>query len=121
MITGVNMGRVALIVSCVVVAALGVWFAIASWEDANKLAAVASALGTVAAVGVSVWAALRTPQPRESLTVSDTGHATADGGGRAVTGLSGQANRVDGPVRVERTGKADASGGGDAVSGAELD
>jgi hypothetical protein len=95
--------------------------AVARWEDANKVASVASALGAVAAVGVAVWAALRTQPPCKSLTVSDTGVATADSGGQAVSGVSGKANRVDGPIRVTRTGDATASGSGDAVTGAQLD
>ncbi len=116
-----NIGRVVLIVSGVVVAALGIWFAVARWDDANKVAAVVSALGAVAAVGVSVWAALRAPRSRTSLVVSDTGQAIAGSGGQAVTGVSGRADRVDGSIRVERTGVAKASGGGDAVTGVQLD
>ncbi|CAM3959184.1 hypothetical protein KIPE111705_33505 [Kibdelosporangium persicum] len=114
---GVNAGRIVLIVSCLLVAGLGVWFAVVRWEDANKIATAASALGAVAAVGVAVWAALRTPPARKSVKVSNTGDATADSGGRAITGVVGNA----GHVRVTRTGDAKASGGGDAVSGAQLD
>lgn len=116
-----HIGRVVLIVSAVVVAALGGWFAVARWDDANKVAAILSALGAVAAVGVTVWAALRVPPSRKSLVVSDTGRAVAGSGGRAITGISGAPDGVDGPVRVERTGDADATGGGDAVTGVHQD
>jgi hypothetical protein len=116
-----NTGRIAVIASCLLMAAMGVWFAVARWDNANKVATMASALGAVAAVGVAVWAALRTPPSRTSLTVSDTGRATADSGGKAITGFSGKANRIDGQVRVERTGDAKASGGGDAITGTQLD
>ena len=105
----------ALVVTCVVVAGLGVWFAIARWEDANRVATVASALGALAAVGVAVWAAVR--GSGKTLTVSDTGRATAEHG-KAITGVSGHA---DGPIRVERTGDAKATGGGDAITGAHRD
>src|SRR6266540_1214531 len=108
-------GRVALVITCVFVAALGVWFAIARWDDANKVATAASALGAVAAVGVAVWAAVRAPQAKNSVVVSETGRARADSGGKAITGFSGKADGVGGVVRVERTGDAGAFGGGDAV------
>lgn len=116
-----NAGRVVLIISCVVVAGLGVWFVVARWDQANKVATAVSALAALAAVGVAVWAGLRPAPSRRSLMVSDTGRATAQDGGRAITGVSGKANRVDGRVRVERTGDAKASGGGDAITGAQLD
>lgn len=116
-----NVGRVTLVASCLVVAGLGMWFVVARWDQANKVATAVSALGALAAVGVAIWSALRPAQPQRSLTVTDTGRATAEDGGRAVTGMSGRASRVDGPLRVERTGDAKASGGGDAVTGAQLD
>ena len=83
-----------LIASGVVVAALGGWFAVARWDDANKVAAVLSALGAVAAIGVTVWAALRTPPSGSSLVVSDTGRAVAGPGGRAITGIPRHAGRA---------------------------
>ena len=113
-----NTGRVALLVTSVVVAGLGAWFVIARWDDANRIATVASALGAVAAVGVAVWAAVRTPTAKKTVAVSRTGKATA-ASGKAITGVSGGGS-VD-SVRVEQTGDAKATGGGDAVSGAELD
>ena len=111
-----NAGRVVLTVSLLVVAGLGVWFALAGWDDANKVAVISSAVAAVAAVGVAVWAAVRTPSADRAVTVSDTGNAH---GKRAVTGVSGKADAVDAPVRVERTGDATATG--DAVTGVQLD
>jgi hypothetical protein len=100
-----NTGRVVLLVTCLVVAGLGGWFAVARWDDANRIAAFASALGAVAAVGVAIWAALRTTSSG-SIVVRRTGRAESYGG--------------PGSVRVEDTGTA-ASDGGDANTGARLD
>ncbi|MDQ3886022.1 MAG: hypothetical protein M3308_03155 [Actinomycetota bacterium] len=112
-----NVGRAALVMTCLVVAGLGVWFAVAQWEQASRMATVASALGAVAAVGVAVWAALRGPVGGRwgSVRVSDTGKATAGRGGQANTGVRGKVAGTR--VRVKRTGDADASGGGDANTG----
>jgi cytosine/uracil/thiamine/allantoin permease len=104
-----SLGRVALVITCLVVAGLGVWFTVAKWDDANKIATVASALGAVAAVGVAIWAAMRTSSGT-SVRVSDTGQAT---GTNANTGFRG---KTDGSVTVKRTGSAKASGG-DANTG----
>jgi pyruvate/2-oxoacid:ferredoxin oxidoreductase beta subunit len=114
-------GRAVLIMTSLLVTALGVWFAVARWDSANRLATIVSALGAAAAVGVAVWAALRAPQPRRSVVVSDTGPAVADSGGAAITGMSRKTDSDDAAVRVERTGRADASDGGDAVTGIQID
>jgi hypothetical protein len=114
-----NAGRVVLVLTCLLVAGLGGWFAVARWDEANKVATMASALGAVAAVGVAVWVALREPGPRGSIRVSRTSRAAAGKGGRANTGVRG--NAVDaGSVRVEHTGDAEAIGG-DANTGVQLD
>ncbi|MFT7840726.1 hypothetical protein Q5530_31695 [Saccharothrix sp. BKS2] len=102
--------------TCLCVAGLGGWFAVARWDDANKVAAFASALGAVAAVGVALWAALRT-LPDLQLDVRGTGLAQARGGGSANSGVRGKAT---GSVRVRDTGDAVADDG-DANSGARLD
>ncbi|XVS67809.1 hypothetical protein ACQPYE_17720 [Actinosynnema sp. CA-299493] len=112
-----NTERAALLLTCLVVAALGGWFALARWDDANKVAAIASALGAVAAVGVAVWAALRTSAASRSVVVRRTGRAEARGGGAANSGVRG---RMQGRVRVDRTGDALADDG-DANSGVRLD
>ncbi|NGY64105.1 hypothetical protein G7043_34810 [Lentzea sp. NEAU-D13] len=111
-----NTGRAVLLLTCLVVAGLAGWFAIARWDDANKVAAFASALGAVAAVGVAVWAALRTSGSGQ-VTVRRTGRAEARGGGSANSGVRG---KTSGPVRVEDTGDAVADDG-DANSGVRLD
>lgn len=110
-----NAGRVALVATCVAVAALGVWFAVARWEDANRIATVASALGAVAAVGIAIWMALRGSGTGRSIRVSRTGNAVAGPGGRANTGV--RAGGSADSVLVDDTGDADASGGGDANTG----
>lgn len=117
--------RVALVVTCVVVAGLGVWFAVAQWDQANKVATVASALGAVAAVGVALWTALRTSPGRAggpgAIRVSGTGRATATGpGSSAVSGVRGKAGGP-GPVTARDTGDAEAEGGGSAISGVQID
>jgi hypothetical protein len=117
-----NTGRIALILTCLAVAILGMWLAFVEWGDASKVATVVSALGAVAAVGVAVWAALRAPSAGGVVVVSRTGRATSRAGGRAVTGFSGRAGGAAGSssVRVEDTGDADSSGG-DAISGVQQD
>lgn len=108
-----------LVVTCALVAALGVWFAIVRWDDANKVATTISALGAVAAVGVAVWASLRGPQADGVVTASDTGRAAAEGGGAAITGISGKVTTAS-SLRAANTGDAEASGGGNAVTGVWL-
>ena len=112
----------ALVVTCAVVAGLGIWFAVAKWDQADKVAAAASALGALAAVGVAVWAALRTAQggPTGRIRVMRTGKATATGpGSSATSGLHGRAD--SGQAEALDTGDARAVGGGTAVSGVQVD
>ena len=116
-----NKGRAALIVTCGVVAGLGAWFAIARWEDANRIATVASALGALAAVGIAIWAALRRPDRTNSITIKDTGRANADSGGHANTGLEGKAASLDGGVEISGTGDAKSTGGGNANTGLDIE
>ena len=113
-----NSGRVALLVTCFVVAGLGTWFALSRWDDANRLATIASALGAVAAIGIAIWSALHGPSPQKSVTVKNTGKATATSG-KAVTGVVGRGSI--GMIRVEQTGDAKTSGDGNAITGVELD
>jgi hypothetical protein len=116
-----NAGRAALLLTCAVVAGLGAWFAIARWEDANKIATVASALGSLAAVGVAIWAVVRKPGRANSITVKNTGKAEAGSGGDANSGLTGKADSVDGDIDVSGTGDAKSTGGGNANSGVNLE
>jgi hypothetical protein len=89
------------------------------WESAERIATSISALAAVAAVGVAVWAAVphSRERPRSGVRVTRTGSATAEAGGKAVSGLSSSAPLPDVPIAVEETGDAKAMGGGDATSG----
>jgi hypothetical protein len=111
--------RVVLLATCLVVAGLAAWFAVAKWEQASRVATVVSTLAAVAAVGVAVWAALPVAD-RRTVRVSNTGPATAGPGGTATSGLTGPGAGLRGRIEVDRTGHADASGGGDATTGADL-
>jgi hypothetical protein len=106
--------RVVLVMTCMVVAALGWIFAVSRWETASRIATVASALAGVAAVGVGIWAALPGASP-SGIVLRNTGTAKTAGPGSAVSGYRG--SRPQGPVTVEQTGDADATGEGDAISG----
>ena len=112
-------GRVILVVTLAAVTALGTWFAVVEWNEANKIAAVASALGAVAAVGVAAWAALRQSVSPESIVVSDTGDATAEGAGGANSGVQGKTGQV-GSLQVRNTGNAK-SGHGNANTGIQFE
>nr|WP_052478710.1 hypothetical protein [Kibdelosporangium sp. MJ126-NF4]CEL20161.1 hypothetical protein [Kibdelosporangium sp. MJ126-NF4]CTQ97386.1 hypothetical protein [Kibdelosporangium sp. MJ126-NF4] len=107
-------GRVILILTCLVVAGLGGWFVLAQWDVANRAATVSSALGAVAAVGVAIWAALRT-NTGNTVRASRTGNATARRNGSANTGV--RLGEASGRVRADRTGDATASDGGSATTG----
>ncbi|MFF4988728.1 hypothetical protein ACFY19_16135 [Streptosporangium saharense] len=112
-----NARRVVLVVTCAVVAVFAVVFAVLQWEQANRIATAVASLAGLAAVGVTVWAAL--PGSGAKARVSNTGKATAHGGS-AVTGVTGPAASVTGEITVDRTGDADASDGGEATTGIRL-
>lgn len=105
-----------LVVTSLAVAGLGGWFALAQWDQANKIATMTSAIGAVAAVGVAVWAVLRGPGVR-SVRAMDTGTATATAGGSANSGIRG---KPTGQAQAERTGNA-RSEGGDANTGIRIE
>ncbi|MCT7350659.1 hypothetical protein N4P33_00400 [Streptomyces sp. 15-116A] len=79
-----------------------------SWNRANQVAGVVSAVVGMAALGVGVCALLA-PTGSTSVQVSRTGRATATGGGDANTGAV--ASTPAGEVSVEETGDARADGG----------
>ena len=112
--------RGVLLATCLMVAGLAGWFAVAKWDQASRIATVISALGAVAAVGVAVWAALPRSDNERTIRVSDTGSATARPGGSATSGRTGPGAGLSGRIVVERTGPADASEGGTATTGADL-
>lgn len=112
--------RVALIATASAVAVLGVVLAVVRWDDANKMAVVVSALAAVAAVGISVWAALpSTSSPGPGWRVSRTGRALARQRGQANTGISAPGTSTPTVVQVDNTGDAEAAQG-DANSGIRL-
>jgi hypothetical protein len=112
-----NARRVTIIATAGGVAVLAVVLMVSHWDEANKIAIVASALATVAAVGVGILAALPgTPEGRTA-RASRTGRASAGARGRANTGVSGPSAALPGDVRAGRTGDADAGDGGDANTG----
>lgn len=124
MLKGMSGARVALAVTCVVVAGLGGWFAVASWDESDKVATVASALGAVAAVGVAIWTALRGSPGRAGrvrrIRVAGTGRATAGGSdSSAITGVRSNTGGAS-ALKVRNTGDAEAADGGNAVSGVHL-
>lgn len=111
--------RLVVVVTFVVVAVLGAVFAVSQWDHASRVATVASALATVAALGVAIWAAL--PGSGRTARVVRSGSATARGqGSRANSGVTGRAAQA-GQDMASRTGNARAIGGGTANSGVELD
>lgn len=115
----------ALVLTCVMVAGLGGWFAVARWDQTNKVATVASALGAVAAVGIAIWTALRdsSGRPRRTggIRAAGTGKATARGAGSsATTGVRGKSGGT-GALSARDTGDAEAEGGGRAVTGVDGD
>jgi hypothetical protein len=101
------------------VAGLTGYFAVAHWEQGNKVATVVSALAAVAAVGVATWAALRGSAPVRSMRVSRTGDAESKGKGNANTGFQGRSIKP-GSLKVDHTGDAKAADG-DTNTGGQLD
>lgn len=115
-----SMRRMALAVTALAVAALGVVLTVVRWDDANKIAVVVSALTAVAAVGISVWAALPGgAAPTPPWRASQTGKAVAGQGSQANTGISAPAALASAPLQVDNTGDAEATGG-DANSGIRI-
>jgi cytosine/uracil/thiamine/allantoin permease len=113
-----NTRRVVILITCVVVAALALAFVVSRWDQANRIATVASALATVAAVGVAVWAAL--PGSGSAARAIRTGTARARGlGARANSGISATTSAPGGTL-ADRTGEARATDGGSANSGVDL-
>lgn len=107
--------RAVLILTCLLLAGLGVYSAVARWDDANRIATIAASLAAVAAVGVGIWAAL--PANRQQSAVSRSGKALARGrGSTANTGISGAGSS---PSAVTGSGDAHATDGGQANTGVD--
>jgi len=109
-----------LLVTCLVVAALAVWLAIAKWDNASKVATSISTLAAVAAVGVGLLAAWPGVSSGARARASRTGRAVARDRGTATTGITGSVGHESADIRVDRTGDAEASDGGEATSGIRL-
>lgn len=109
-----------LVGTCATVAVLGLVFWLLDDSGAGKLGGAVSALASVAAVGIGIWAALR--RPNGSTRVSGTGPAVARSSGTAISGLSASAGRSlsEQHVDIKKTGRAEAAGGGQAASGAAI-
>ena len=109
--------RTVVLVTFGVVAVLAVVLLTLTWDEANKVAVVVSALATVAAVGVAVWAALPHGGTTAWLRVSKTGKAKAGMNGVANSGFEGLAGAPQHDVKVTKTGEAE---GGGANTGVRL-
>lgn len=108
-----------IVLTCLVVTGLGVWLVVAQWEQANRVATIASALGTVAVVGVGIWAAVR--EPGTSVRAVRTGAAQAGRGGTATSGVRVSGSTLPRSAHAEQTGPAQAGEDGDAITGVHLD
>lgn len=118
-----NVRRVVLIVTCLVVAGLAGWFLIAKWDQGDRVATALSALTGVAAVGVAIWAGLRSQgtEASGSVRVSRSGDAVAGRDGSANSGVRARLDKSSGRMRVDRSGDAQASAGGETNTGVRLD
>jgi hypothetical protein len=118
------------VVTGVITAGLLVWLCVAQWEQANRVATIASAVGAVAAAGIAIWAVLRTTPPASvppgsaggGIRVRRSGPARAGQGGTAISGVRLAGTVPQGGVEVDRSGpaRADGDGDGDAVTGADV-
>lgn len=115
-----NPRRMVLLLTCLAVAGLLIWLAVAKWTEASKIATIISALAAVAAVGVAVWAALPRSGSMGSVRASRTGNAVARGNSTATSGIVARTRWSGDQITADSTGDADASDGGDATSGVKL-
>ncbi|MFY4720966.1 hypothetical protein [Streptomyces sp. LaBMicrA B280] len=100
--------RAVLVATVLVLAVFAGVLSLLSWDRANQLAGVVSALVGVAALGAGVCALLA-PSGTAVVQVSRTGGATATGGGDANTGAVLPSSA--GAVSIRETGDARADGG----------
>lgn len=97
------------------VAALAGVFCLLSWDRADQVAGIVSALVGIVALGTGVLALMAGRDG--SVRIANTGPARAVGGGsRANTGMTGQGS-VHGDVEVDGTAQARAEDGGRANTG----
>lgn len=103
--------RVVLLSTGLAIAVLAGVLSFLSWDRANQVAGVVSALVGVAALGTSVYAVLA-PSRGASVQVSRTGKAVATGGGDANTGLVlPSSGGTPASASISDTGDARADGG----------
>ncbi|WP_234440513.1 hypothetical protein [Streptomyces rimosus] len=100
--------RAVLVTTVLILAVFAGVLSLLSWDRANQVAGVVSAVVGMAALGVGVCALLAS-SGSTSVQVSRTGRATATGGGDANTGAV--ASSSAGSVSVEETGDARADDG----------
>ncbi|MFE6982716.1 hypothetical protein [Streptomyces griseus] len=107
-----NRGRRAVLMwTGLAVAVLAGVLSFLSWDRADQVAGVISAVVGVAALGVGVYGALG-PARGPDVQVSGTGRAVSRGGGEANTGFVAPASHTaPGSVSVSDTGDAEADGG----------
>ncbi|QDN87737.1 hypothetical protein FNV68_21890 [Streptomyces sp. S1D4-23] len=110
--------RVVLGATGLAVAILAGVFSSLSWDRANQVAGIVSALVSILALGAAVWALLSGGNGG-SVRVANTGTATATGqGSRANTGIVASGG-VRGNATVEQTADAQAEDGARANTGYE--
>ncbi|MFB6519894.1 hypothetical protein [Streptomyces sp. NPDC056401] len=114
--------RITLTIALLVIAGLLIAFTTLKWDQANRLATVASLVVAVLSLGAAVFFGLRPAQPprRGGITVRNSGNARATGAGsRATSGAAGAPGAASGPVEVSDSGDAEARDGGRGTSGWE--
>lgn len=103
--------RFVIVIFSIAVATLAGVFCFLSWDRANQVAGIVSALVSIGSLGAALWAALTTA-PGAHVHVSRTGTATARHGGSANTGvIMPSSSTAVGTIRVDRTGDAESEGG----------
>ncbi|MEV4210101.1 hypothetical protein [Micromonospora sp. NPDC049662] len=105
-----KLGRWILVITLLAVAGLGFWFSVARWDDASKIASALSAMAGIAAVGVTVWAALRGTATSSKYTVKNSGNASSSSGD-ANTGVRGKADPAALSVKIRNSGDAESKDG----------
>ena len=90
----------------------------AQWEQASRVATIASAVGTVATVGVALWAAILAPG--SLVRATRTGPGQAGGVAWPNTGVRMPGGPVAGRCKPSGPGAASVADDGEANSGASL-
>ncbi|GGJ37571.1 hypothetical protein GCM10010121_055950 [Streptomyces brasiliensis] len=107
--------RWVLVSTGLVLAVLAGALTLLSWDRANQVAGVISALVGVAGLGTSVWAAMA-GSGTKSAVISDTGAATSTGGMANTGFIATSTTETPHSLTVRNTGNAE-SESGDANTG----